>query len=331
MTFKDGTEMKRGCRISWSWPLAINLLKLSAQLTWQANYFFYPHSITEITESVVVKPGENAEFSCFVDANPIKADTIQWKREDFDMTRVVTTNISNIMYLTVKNVTDKDSGKFDCVANNGIGAEVKNSSFLLVKRRITFRECFVINLIIIHFLFKNSLDKPMIDESPGIAKSASDKGLTGVLTCRATGVPKVKFIWSREGSVIDPTTDDKYEAEENPVDMWVFWGDISYQLVFFAAHSISVWPSLMQILLVPWLSNHQDWHHRCRLKKNDRAYSRLALQVKKSSIQLQNHRRWEQPHSTVDWTDTRKERKIKLKDIGKTLREIGYQRCQWWW
>ncbi|XP_059087472.1 nephrin-like isoform X2 [Tigriopus californicus] len=159
---------------------------------------FYEPSITEITDAVVVKPGDNAEFSCFVDANPIKDDTIQWKREDFDMTRVTTTNISNIVYLTVKNVTDKDSGKFDCVANNGIGAEVKNSSFLLVRH------------------------KPMIDESPGIAKSASDKGLTGVLTCRATGVPKVKFIWSREGSVIDPTSDNKYAAEESPVDMMTF-------------------------------------------------------------------------------------------------------------
>ena len=82
----------------------------------------------------MVNPGDNAEFACFVNANPIVEDTIKWTREGFDMeARTVSTNVSNAMYLTVKNVSSEDSGTFDCVANNGIGEEVKNTTFLLVR------------------------------------------------------------------------------------------------------------------------------------------------------------------------------------------------------
>ena len=39
----------------------------------------------DITDSVTVSPGENAEFFCVVDANPMDADTIKWTRSGFDM------------------------------------------------------------------------------------------------------------------------------------------------------------------------------------------------------------------------------------------------------
>ena len=63
-----------------------------------------------------------------------------------------------------------------------------------------------------------SLAKPSFDDSPGIAKSASDKGQTGVLTCRAKGAPDIEFTWSRQGSVVDPELEDKYEVENKMVD-----------------------------------------------------------------------------------------------------------------
>ncbi len=47
-----------------------------------------------------------------------------------------------------------------------------------------------------------STDKPIIDRSPLISKSASDNGSTGRLICRAQGAPNVTFTWSREGSVL---------------------------------------------------------------------------------------------------------------------------------
>lgn len=44
----------------------------------------------------------------------------------------------NSVYFTVKNVTADDAGEFVCLANNGIGSEVKNSSFLLVRRKYKY-------------------------------------------------------------------------------------------------------------------------------------------------------------------------------------------------
>lgn len=89
----------------------------------------------------MAESGDNAEFVCSVDANPIKADTIKWVRAGGDgneapaglESRMITANVSNALYLTVRNVTAKDSGAFECVANNGVGKEVRNKTYLLVR------------------------------------------------------------------------------------------------------------------------------------------------------------------------------------------------------
>ena len=61
-------------------------------------------------------------------------------------------------------------------------------------------------------------DKPEIDLAPEISKGASNKGGVGKLTCRAKGAPNVTFAWSREGSVISPTSDPvKYKIQYNQV------------------------------------------------------------------------------------------------------------------
>ncbi len=85
----------------------------------------------------MVRPGENAEFYCAVDANPMGADRVKWERSDgFDMearTETTYSEVSRSLYLVVKNATEGDSGEFVCVADNGIGGEVRNSSYLLVR------------------------------------------------------------------------------------------------------------------------------------------------------------------------------------------------------
>ena len=83
-----------------------------------------------------MNPGENAELVCSVDANPLNADTVKWKREGFDFdAKARLTNVSNTnFYLTVINVTEEDAGMFTCEVNNGIGETISNSTFLLVRR-----------------------------------------------------------------------------------------------------------------------------------------------------------------------------------------------------
>jgi hypothetical protein len=93
-------------------------------------------SISEITSHIMVNPGDNAEIICVVDANPINADSIKWTRDGFDMeARTRLANVSTNFYLTVVNVTAEDAGEFTCEVNNGVGESVKNSTFLLVRRK----------------------------------------------------------------------------------------------------------------------------------------------------------------------------------------------------
>ena len=94
--------------------------------------------VTNSTGYITVNPGQNAELMCKIDANPINADTVQWKGpEGFDMeSRTKKSNVSDTkFFLTVFNVTEEDAGKFICEVNNGIGEAVSNSSFLLVRRK----------------------------------------------------------------------------------------------------------------------------------------------------------------------------------------------------
>ena len=96
---------------------------------------------------MMVNPNETAQLMCTVDANPIANDTIKWVREGFDglagnadaddgKARVSTKwDGGNTLYLTILNATETDAGEFDCVVDNGIGSQVKNTSFLVVKRK----------------------------------------------------------------------------------------------------------------------------------------------------------------------------------------------------
>jgi len=146
------------------------------------------------------------------DANPLEADSVTWKREGFDMagrTQQTFSPASRAKYLVVRNVTAEDSGEFVCVANNGIGEEVKNSSFLLVRCE-DYHD-------ITPFHASNGLfipAKPVIDASPALTKAASDKGQTANLTCEAKGAPDVSFIWSRDGRVISDDEEEKYSVSE---------------------------------------------------------------------------------------------------------------------
>ncbi len=65
-------------------------------------------------------------------------------------------------------------------------------------------------------------DKPIIDDSPSMAKAASDKGQTGTLTCRAKGAPDISFAWSRDGSVINAEkSEGKMEIKSRMVDRYL--------------------------------------------------------------------------------------------------------------
>ena len=63
--------------------LAISALAVVISMS-KENHLF---RIMDITESVTASAGDNAEFFCMVDANPMTADTVKWTRQGdgFDM------------------------------------------------------------------------------------------------------------------------------------------------------------------------------------------------------------------------------------------------------
>ena len=99
------------------------------------NNKLFHFSISEITRSILVNPQENAQMLCVIDANPIKDDTAKWSRSGFESSRMKSVRDGNTFYLTVMNVTEEDAGEFTCTVKNGIGKEVKNKTYLLVKRK----------------------------------------------------------------------------------------------------------------------------------------------------------------------------------------------------
>lgn len=163
----------------------------------------------------MVSPGENAEFSCSADANPLDESHIKWKRDGFDFGSRATITFSNqtrSSYLYVRDVKADESGIFTCVVNNGIGMEVQNVTFLLVRSKLHQFVAFIIYTIIIP-------GKPQIDEAPSLAKAASDKGQVGNLTCRAKGAPEIEFSWGRRGTFIDPeNSNGKFEITTRAID-----------------------------------------------------------------------------------------------------------------
>lgn len=119
------------------------------------NRLFDIGSIIEISSDVTAQAGENAEFFCAADGNPINEDTIKWTRSEFDMDRTVSTffNETKTTYLVVQNVTADDSGEFFCEVSNAIGETYKNSTFLLVRgEQITNTFCTQACIISMHIV-----------------------------------------------------------------------------------------------------------------------------------------------------------------------------------
>lgn len=184
----------------------------------------------------MVNEGGDADLECRATGNPLTTTTVSWRRAGFDMEeRTVQTTGIGVAYLSVKSITRNDTGSFECVANNGIGAESIERTWLLVKCKsicgssastgdvcylfsfYLFSSCFCCSFIGIFF---TSTDKPVMDESPQLSKAAGDEGQAAKLICRAQGAPNISFGWTREGTPLTPS--DKYSFSSRQVDI-VTW------------------------------------------------------------------------------------------------------------
>ncbi|CAH0718626.1 unnamed protein product, partial [Brenthis ino] len=156
----------------------------------------YPASIKYVGQSEIADPNEDAVLACTASGNPLTADHIRWERKGFDMaSRTITFDPKNhTSYLTIEKATREDVGLFKCIANNGIGSESKEDVMLVVKF------------------------KPEMDTSPTLAKSASNAGQVGRLTCKCKSAPAPNFTWSKNGAKLPVNTSTKFFAEYHKND-----------------------------------------------------------------------------------------------------------------
>lgn len=102
-------------------------------------------------------------------------------------------------------------------------------------------------------------DKPVIDTSPELSKSASDGAGAGKLLCRAQGAPNVTFKWFREGREIlgQRTTGAKYQIIDKNLDPLTWQSELSVRDVEmkdygpYGCEATNIWGSSKhQVILV---------------------------------------------------------------------------------
>ncbi|KAK5640308.1 hypothetical protein RI129_011119 [Pyrocoelia pectoralis] len=160
----------------------------------------YSATIVSISENVIANSQEDATLSCSVEGNPMRDDSIVWKRSDFpdfDARTSVMYDKNGTSYLRITAVTREDLGHFQCTANNGIGNATVRDVLLIVKH------------------------KPEIDQSPALLKFASDAGDTGRLICRSQSSPLARYSWARSGSPLRTNTTGKYYVTYRQIDSLV--------------------------------------------------------------------------------------------------------------
>ncbi|RZF33955.1 hypothetical protein LSTR_LSTR010438 [Laodelphax striatellus] len=156
----------------------------------------YPMIITDISNEIIVGEGEDGEFWCQVEGNPLSAENISWRRDkkpDIG-SRMETFFRNSTSTMLLHAVTKDDIGPFNCVVGNGLGNHTSKSTYLVVKH------------------------KPEMDLSPNLSKAASNPGDSARLICRGSGAPKLNFTWTRESTTIPSNTPQKYKFEMKKLD-----------------------------------------------------------------------------------------------------------------
>jgi len=80
----------------------------------------------------MVREGSDASLECQATGNPLTATMVTWRRAGFDMEgRTIMSSAPGMASLYVKNISRNDTGAFECVANNGIGGESVEKTWLV--------------------------------------------------------------------------------------------------------------------------------------------------------------------------------------------------------
>ena len=90
--------------------------------------------------SAVTKPeGSRIILSCNATGNP--EPTISWTKDGFSYNNSRTSFSKYYKELTIINVTKRDSGKYECVATNGVGGDTSNATLVDIPSKFDVLPC----------------------------------------------------------------------------------------------------------------------------------------------------------------------------------------------
>lgn len=103
------------------------------------SYFLDPSVVFNITRIIEIAEGETAQLECSVDGNPLNEDTITWRRKNATGPPLVYLNSElGHSILTISNITRKDAGTLECIADNGVGLSSIGTAKLTVLCKYIF-------------------------------------------------------------------------------------------------------------------------------------------------------------------------------------------------
>ncbi|XP_072251156.1 nephrin [Leuresthes tenuis] len=201
----------------------------------------YAASVKAEKDPVFVNLGGIADLICVADANPIISDMFSWKwlgEEEVEMGEEIQEDESSL--LTIHDVTRAHAGLYQCTANNGIAFPASVDVRLVVQF------------------------KPELQKGPQWRKVASrgDGTTTAELVCQAEGIPRVNFIWEKNGALMDlanPRYEEKTVREGSYHTSTLRVGNVSAVLdyaVFSCTARNSLGEDKLDIQLVS--TNHPD-------------------------------------------------------------------------
>ncbi|XP_054709011.1 nephrin-like [Uloborus diversus] len=145
----------------------------------------YPATVMNITGTTDVTEGESAHLECTADGNPMGESTISWRRRDrLDKPFVSLNSEIGHSLLIIGNITRRDAGILECVADNGVGKPSIAATQIVV------------------------LYRPTISKKSVQRLTAADEEDEVQLKCSAESYPRASFTWSFNGTTITPKTLD---------------------------------------------------------------------------------------------------------------------------
>uniref|UniRef100_A0A8C5DH51 NPHS1 adhesion molecule, nephrin n=1 Tax=Gouania willdenowi TaxID=441366 RepID=A0A8C5DH51_GOUWI len=151
----------------------------------------YGPSVKAERDPVFVNLGETADLICVADAKPITPGMFTWKRQGEGEVEIGEENQEDDSgLLTFHDVTRAHAGLYQCTADNGIGLPASVNVQLVVQF------------------------KPQIRKGPQWRKVASrgDGTATAEVVCQAEGIPRVDFLWEKNGIRMD-FANPRYEEQ----------------------------------------------------------------------------------------------------------------------